>query len=314
MGRYLVTGGCGFIGSNLVKNLLFDGHEVVVVDDLSTGVRENIPSNVEIFEANVNDVRILTKVFNKHIDGCFHLAANPSVSASLNDYLGCHKTNLGGTIAVLEVAARLKAKINKIVPIVFASSCAVYGNPGKKILSESEKFKPLSAYGVDKLCGELHAEYSARILGVPSIGLRFFNIFGPGQSPQSDYSGVLSIFCKNMSQGDQVTIFGDGCQTRDFVFVDDAVEALRKAMEITLEHSPGVFNICKGTGISIFDIGKRIAELCDLDFHPQYDLEREGDIKFSVGDPTLAQNLLTWHPSTELNDGLLQTIEWMRGV
>ena len=132
MGRYLVTGGCGFIGSNLVKNLLFDCHEVVVVDDLSTGFRENIPSNVEIFEANVNDVRILTKVFNKHIDGCFHLAANPSVSASLNDYLGCHKTNLGGTIAVLEVAARLKAKINKIVPIVFASSCAVYGNPGKK--------------------------------------------------------------------------------------------------------------------------------------------------------------------------------------
>ena len=243
MARYLVTGGAGFVGSHLVELLRVQGHAVRVLDDLSSGSRANLPPQTELVVADVIDTEAVARAFDG-VDGCFHLAAIASVERSHRGWVRTHQVNLTGTINVFDQAAR-QAQHRRVVPVVYASSAAVYGDCRAVPIGEDSPANPLSAYGADKLACEFHARIAGAIHGVPTTGLRFFNLYGPRQDPRSPYSGVISIFADRLLRGEPVDIFGDGEQVRDFTYVEDAVAALRRAM-VTASTGAPVFNVCTG--------------------------------------------------------------------
>ncbi len=221
---YLVTGGAGFIGSHVCDALLARGARVRVLDDLSTGRRENVPAGAELLVGDAADPAVVRDA-TAGISGCFHLAAIASVARGVEDWLGTHRANLTATITILD------ALRGRDVPVVYASSAAVYGDCPVRPIDEAAPLRPLSAYGADKLGCELHARVATHVHRVPTAGLRFFNVYGPRQDPRSPYSGVISIFCERVRSGRAVQIHGDGGQTRDFVFVADVVAALLAAMD-----------------------------------------------------------------------------------
>src|SRR5579862_232702 len=262
MPSWLVTGGCGFIGSHLVDALLARGDRVRVLDDLSTGKRANIPASAELVIGDVADPSAIARAIGG-VDGIFHLAAVASVQRSTEDWIGCHRTNLTGSIAVFDAARRARAKAP--LPVVYASSAAVYGDNPAVPLRENATLQPLSAYGADKLGSELHGRVAAHVHGVPTTGLRFFNVYGPRQDPRSPYSGVISIFCDRLRAGRAITIFGDGSQTRDFVYVGDVVAALAAAMaRLVAAPQPlgDVVNVCTGRATAVGALAATIARLC----------------------------------------------------
>src|SRR5260221_1856111 len=242
MAHYLVTGGCGFIGSHLCEALLARGDRVRILDDLSTGKLENKPKNAELVRGDIADPATVEQAM-KAVDGCFHLAAVASVEKANRDSLGTHRSTLTGTITVFDAASR--ARGGQAVPVVYASSAAVYGDNVDMPLSEVSATRPLSAYGADKLGCEMHARVASLVHHVPTVGLRFFNVFGPRQDPTSPYSGVISIFADRLRSGRPVPIFGDGRQTRDFVYVGDAVIPLQAAVRV-MPPGGAAFNICTG--------------------------------------------------------------------
>jgi UDP-glucose 4-epimerase len=304
MSRYLVTGGAGFIGSHLCDALRRDGHGVRVLDDLSTGSRANLAPGAEFVAGDVADPAAVTRAL-EGVDGVFHLAAIASVERGQQDWLGTHRVNLGGTIAVLDAARARRT------PVVYASSAAVYGDAERLPITEDTPTRPLSAYGADKLGSEQHARVAGAGFGVPTLGLRFFNVFGPRQDPRSPYSGVISIFCDRFARGESVTIYGDGGQTRDFVPVAQVVAALRAGLAAA---SPAarVFNVCSGTPTSVLDLAKLIAELCgaapDITFGPP----RSGEIRHSLGAPEAAGRALGLPAPGSLRDGLAEVVAWLR--
>src|SRR6516225_667442 len=222
MACFLVTGGAGFIGSHLVHALLSEGHTVRILDDLSSGHRKIVPQRVELIEADVTDSLAVESAFDG-VDGCFHLAAIASVAHSHRDWLRTHQVNLTGTINVFDQAR--PSRRHREIPVVYASTAAIYGNRGSFPVDEETPAAPLSAYGADKYACELHARVAGAIHGVPTIGLRFFNLYGPRQDPLSPYSGVISIFAERLLSGEPVEIFGDGEQTRDFTYISNAGRA-----------------------------------------------------------------------------------------
>src|SRR5665213_2338149 len=251
---YLVTGGAGFIGSHLCDALVGDGHAVRVLDDLSTGVRTNLPASVELIEGDIADQAAMQEAV-AGVDGCFHLAAIASVARGVEDWLGTHRANLTGAITLFDTVRREPLP----VPVVYASSAAVYGDGARLPITEDAAKRPLSAYGADKYACELHAEVASHVHAVPTVGLRFFNVYGPRQDPRSPYSGVISIFCERLRRGAPVEVFGDGGQTRDFIAVADVVAALRAAMARRKTVVPvipearglpasDVYNVCTGIG------------------------------------------------------------------
>ncbi len=254
MSTYLVTGGCGFIGSHLVDSLLADGHDVRVLDDLSTGKRDNLDARAKLTVGSITDRNAVAKLMDG-ADGCFHLAAVASVERCNQEWVDTHTINLTGTIAIFD-AARAKGR----APVVYASSAAIYGDNPDMPLRESAVATPLSAYGADKYGCELHARVASVVHGVPSVGMRFFNVYGPRQDPKSPYSGVISIFCDKIFAGAPVTVFGDGGQVRDFVYVGDVVRALRAAMA-TRKQPQSVFNVCTGTRITVRELAETIYRL-----------------------------------------------------
>src|SRR5580658_7797789 len=225
MALYLVTGGAGFIGSHLCDALLARGDKVRVLDDLSTGRRANLPSQAGLIVGDIADPETALAATDG-IDGCFHLAAIASVERGINDWLGTNRVNLSGTISIFDAIRRHGTK----APVVYASSAAVYGDCRTIPIPETAECRPLSAYGADKRGCELHAVTATHVHGIPTTGLRFFNVYGPRQDPKSPYSGVISIFCERIRNEMPVDVLGDGAQTRDFVHVSDVVTALMAGM------------------------------------------------------------------------------------
>jgi UDP-glucose 4-epimerase len=302
MARYVVTGGAGFIGSHLVDSLLRGGHHVRVVDDLSTGRRENLNRRAELIEGDIADAALMHSAM-QGATGCFHLAAIASVAHCNLDWLETHRTNMFGTVSVMQAAQR-----HGNVPVVYASSAAIYGEQHVLPISEACQPAPRSSYGADKLGAELQANAANIVHGLPSLGLRFFNVYGPRQDPASPYSGVISLFADRLARGQELTINGDGGQSRDFIFVGDIVRFLVAGMEVASRTGQAhVVNACTGRATTVRDLVWLLADVIGARPRIQHGPARPGDIRSSLGDSDRAARLLGTRAQVMLRDGLMQT-------
>ena len=297
--KALVTGGAGFIGSHIVDRLLKEGHEVVVLDDFSTGHRSNLSEHMAltVIDGDISNFDTVKQCM-EDVDWVFHKAAVASVPRTVNDPVGSSAVNYQGTLHLLEAA-----RINKVDRFVFASSAALYGD--EPTLPKIETMCPvtLSPYAVDKLASEFACGMYTKLYGLETVCLRYFNVYGPRQDPTSPYSGVISIFADKLKSKKTPTIFGDGEQIRDFVFVGDVVEANIKA--VTSEDGVGqFFNIATGEKITLNNLLKMLCKIHNVDFTVDYSESRKGDIKESYAVIDKAVSLLNWVPSMKLDKGL----------
>ena len=310
MSLFVVTGGAGFIGSHLADALLAGGHRVRVLDDLSTGRLSNLDQRCGIVRGDVSDPHAVRAALDG-ADGCFHLAAIASVVRGQEDWCGTHRVNAGGTVAVLD-AARACGRI----PVVYASSAAVYGDVAAGPAREDRCPAPQTAYGADKLASELHGRVAFLTHAVPTLGLRFFNVYGPRQDAGSPYSGVISLFARLVAQDAPVTIHGDGAQTRDFVFVADVVRHLLAAMHRLRSSAPGsgaeVMNVCTGQPTSVREMAGLLGDLLGRAPRMQSGPSRAGDIRHSVGDPAGAIATLAVRADTPVRTGLAALLQWQQ--
>lgn len=298
MATYLLTGGCGFIGSHLADALLARGDQVRVIDDLSTGRRVNLDRRVEVMIGNVCDQDLVASGLSG-VAGCFHLAAVASVERSRTDWLGTHRINQAGAITIFDAVRRAGLDI----PVVYASSAAVYGDATALPVDEAARPRPLSAYGADKLGCELHGRVAFQTFGIRSVGLRLFNVFGSRQDPHSPYSGVISIFLDRICGGRDITIFGDGCQSRDFIHVSDVVAAFMAAMD-RAPADAAVYNVCTGQDTTLRELVRIIGQLCGREPQVTFAPPRTGDIVRSVGDSRAFARDFGIRPEVSVEDGL----------
>jgi UDP-glucose 4-epimerase len=305
MSSYLVTGGAGFIGSHLCESLVRRGDTVRVLDDLSTGKRTNLPSGVALIEADVADAAAVSAAI-EGVDGVFHLAAIASVARGITDWLGTHRANLTGSVTVFDAVRRQ----GRPVPVVYASSAAVYGDCPTVPINEQIQPRPLSAYGADKYACELHARVAGHVHGIPTTGLRFFNVYGPRQDPASPYSGVISIFCERIARAAPIDVFGDGMQTRDFVYVSDIVAALCSAMANASTVAPA-YNVCTGEPTTVLALARTIAALSGTTPDIRHQPPRSGEIRHSSGMPHLSRTALGLGAPVPLRDGLRKVLDWL---
>jgi len=301
---YVVTGGAGFIGSHLVEGLFSAGHELIVIDDLSTGRFENIgripaDSGVRFVQGSILDLDLLKDEF-LGADGVFHQAAYVSVPGSVSNPLQSHETTLTGTLNVL-VAARDTG----VKKVVHASSAAVYGNLPGVPKREDMPVDPLSPYAVAKYAGEQYCRVFGLLYGLRTVSLRYFNVYGARQDPRSDYAAVIPRFIANLRSGNPPVIYGDGTQTRDFVYVKDVVRANILAMETGAD---GVYNIGSGKATSVNELAKLLISLLGFPGRPVYTGGRPGEVKHSVADISRARASLAWAPSFSLEAGLSDTL------
>ena len=301
---YLVTGGAGFIGSHISDRLLADGHRVRILDNFSTGKHENIPASadVEVIEGDVGDYDTVRAAMEQ-VDIVFHEAAIASVPETVGNPLSSERVNYRGTLNILEAARHAGVK-----RVMFACSAAVYGDLPELPKQESMPVKPLSPYAVDKLASEQACQMYTYLYGLETVSLRYFNVFGPRQDPSSPYSGVISIFSDTLSQGKQPTIYGDGEQTRDFVYVSDVVEANIRAATAPAAAGKAI-NIATGGKLSINELLKTICNIKNQPFEPQYQPGRQGDIRHSRADISVAREYLDWEPVVSFEDGLRNLFE-----
>ena len=308
--RYLVTGGAGFIGSNIVDELVRRGHEVIVFDDLSAGKKENLACVVTKIDLRIESITNLAAVQSacKGIDYVIHLAARTSVPRSVQEPLDTNSVNVGGTLNVL-VAAR-DAKVKRYV---FAASSAAYGDAPTLPKHEAMAPNPISPYAVAKLASEHYMVSFYRCYGLETVSLRYFNIFGPRQDPSSPYSGVLARFSLQMLRGEQPSIFGDGETSRDFTYIDNAVAANLLACSAPAAECAGrVFNCATGRRVTLNETFEALKKLTGYSGTAKYCPERAGDIKHSLADITLAQKHLGYEPLVDFEEGLRRTVEWYR--
>ena len=304
MERYLVTGGAGFIGSHLCQRLCAEGYAVRVLDDLSTGRRENLADicdEIEFVEGDIRDAALLAEVVQQ-VDCVLHQAAIGSVPASVEQPLVDQAVNAVGTLQLLEAARQ--AGVGRVV---FASSAAVYGNNPQVPKREDMPLEPEAPYAISKAMGEHYARVYSQLYGLEVVGLRYFNVFGPRQVPSSPYSGVISIFVERMRAGESPTIFGDGHQVRDYVYVGDVVEANMRAST-----SPGVagriYNIAAGRSASLLELIAALNQILGTELTPLFAAPRVGDIRFSSADIAHARAELGYEPRVGLAEGLERTI------
>jgi nucleoside-diphosphate-sugar epimerase len=306
--KALVTGGAGFIGSHLVRALLERGAHVCVLDNFSTGKRENLAGlrdRLEVIEGDLCDAAKVRKAMDD-IEVIFHEAAFISVPQSLEEPQTCFDVNIGGTGILLEAARAAKVR-----RVVIASSAAVYGDSDLLPLTEETSLCPLSPYAASKVTNEIYAGLYTRVLGLEVTALRYFNVYGPRQAPDSQYAAAVPIFIRRLLSNQPVTVFGDGGQTRDLIFVEDVVRANLLAAENP--QAPGeVFNICTGRETRIIDLLNVLLEMFPDAKKAQFTAPRPGDIYRSVGKPGKAERLLGFRAGTSLMDGLKATVEWIR--
>jgi nucleoside-diphosphate-sugar epimerase len=304
--RYLVTGGAGFIGSNIVDELLRRGHDVTVLDDFSSGKEENLVralKRIRLIRGSICDLDTAQEAC-KGADFVLHLAARTSVPRSVVDPIETNKINIDGSLNVL-VAAR-DAKVRRIV---YAASSAAYGETATLPKVETMPPQPISPYGVTKLVGEMYAQVFGRAYGLENASIRYFNVFGPRQDPTSQYSGVLSRFMLAIIEGALPTVYGDGEQSRDFTYVDNVVDISLRACEAP-NASGKVFNGGTGIRITLHDVLKSLEEITGKTIKAKYDPPRTGDILHSQANIELARKILGYEPRVDFKEGLRHTWQW----
>lgn len=310
MSTYLITGIAGFIGSTLARAVLAQGDEVRGIDNLSTGKRENleeIQNRIDFRQADLLDMTAVREACNG-VDFVLHEAAIPSVPRSVKDPLESNRANVDGTVNVL-VAAR-DAKVKRVV---YAASSSAYGDTPTLPKREDMPPSPISPYAVAKLASEFYMTSFWRCYGLPTVSLRYFNIFGPRQDPSSPYSGVLAKFITQMLKGELPTIFGDGTQSRDFTYVDNVVNANLLACRAPVDQVAGrVFNVATGSRIDLNKTFRVLKQLIGFQGEVKHEVERAGDVKHSLADLTLAEKHLGYKPSVDFEEGLRRTIAWYR--
>ncbi|HLY11263.1 MAG TPA: NAD-dependent epimerase/dehydratase family protein [Planctomycetota bacterium] len=298
---HVVTGGAGFIGSHLVSALLERGLPVRVVDDFSTGKRENLPDSVEVLSGDVCDLA------RRAVEGAavvYHLAAQVSVPRSIEKPMATHWATEASTVAVLDQAERAGVR-----RVVLASSSAVYGDAPDLEKREDQAPAPASPYAAAKWCSEIHARHWALHRNLETVSLRFFNVYGPRQDPASPYAAAIPIFVSKLLAGQPVPVFGDGLQTRDFTFVEDVVRGILAAADAP-DASGRVVNIASGTGTTILELIGTLAELLGRESSIESRPPRAGDLRHSRADIAAARALLHFVPATSLRAGLRRTIDW----
>jgi UDP-glucose 4-epimerase len=303
--RVLVTGGAGFIGSNVVTELVGRGDEVRILDDLSTGHPDNLHPDAELFKGSVADPEVVTAA----VDGCqlvFHQAAARAVLRSVEAPLETDTVNTHGTLTVLKAAADAGAK-----RLVYASSSSVYGGAAPLPTPESAPVLPKSPYAVSKLAGEHYCRVFASLYGLETVALRYFNVFGPRQRPDSMYAAVIPLFIDALRHGRPVTVHGDGTQSRDFTYVSDVVQANLLAAEAPAEACSGhAYNVAPGESSSLLEMLGILGRILDADVTIVYTEPRAGDIKLSQADAQAAARDLGWRPEVSFEAGLRRTAEW----
>ncbi len=296
---YLVTGGAGFISSHIVEALLARGERVRALDNFATGKRENLPAspNLQIVEGDIRNPDTVCQAM-QDVTCVFHLAALVSVPQSMADPGPTHEVNVSGTLNVLQAARQAGVK-----RLVFSSSCAVYGDNDDLPLKEVAAPRPLSPYAASKLAGELYCQAFFSAYGLPTVCLRYFNVYGPRQNPNGDYAAVIPKFVRRIQAGQPPIIYGDGRQTRDFVHVSDIARANLAASE--REQAVGqVLNVASGQRVSLLDLVDMLSELGGTRFEPQFQPARPGDILHSAGDPGRLADVLGYKAQMALVDGL----------
>ncbi len=299
----LITGGAGFIGGH-IRTAIKDTEDLLILDNFSSGDQDNIPDQSQVIEVDIrNRDAVLDAVSS--VDAIFHQAGLVSVSQSIESPYKSHVSNAIGTINVLDAAKKYDAKV------VLASSAAIYGQPEYTPIDETHPVSPTSPYGLDKLTADYHAQLYNDLYGVESTVLRYFNVFGPGQVG-GDYAGVIPIFIKQALSGEDITVHGDGEQTRDFVYIDDVVQANLLALQA--DQAGEAYNIATGNAISIRELAEKIQALIDSSSDIVHTEARSGDVKRSVADISKAKSELQYQPSVSLEEGLEQTIDWWQQV
>jgi UDP-glucose 4-epimerase len=288
----LITGGAGFIGSHLARALAGD-NAVRVLDDCSTGARSNVPDAAAFVQGDVRDEGAVSTAM-EGVDVVFHLAAESSVSASVADPTHCHAVNETGTLNVLEAAREADARV------VFASSAAIYGTPETVPVAEDAPTAPASPYGIGKLAGDHYVRAYNDLYDLPTAALRFFNVYGPGQS--GEYAGVITAFVQQARDGGPLTVHGDGEQTRDFVHVSDVVQALQLAA--TTDAVGEAYNVATGSSVTIRELAETVRSIADDEVDIVHTEPRDGDVERSRADVSKAQALLDYQPTVQLDDGL----------
>ena len=311
MALHLITGIAGFIGSSIARALLEKGEQVRGIDNFATGKRENIAeiaNRIDFREADLLDAEAMKKAC-LGVDYVFHQAAIPSVPKSVLDPVGSNRANVDGTVNLL-VGAR-DAKVRRVM---YAASSSVYGDTPTLPKHEEMMPNPISPYAVAKLASEHYMISFYRCYALETVSLRYFNIFGPRQDPTSPYSGVLAKFITQMLEGQQPTIFGDGSQSRDFTYIDNAVSANLLAAHAPATQVAGrVFNVATGTRVDLTQTFETLKKLTGFTGQVKYGPEREGDIKHSLADIRRAEKAFHYKPSVNFEEGLKRTVEWYRG-
>jgi len=303
----LVTGGSGFIGSNLVEELISKGHEVRVLDNLDTGKQANIDGlKVDFVQGDIRNLKTVRESL-KDVECVYHQAALGSVPRSMNDPIESTQVNVIGTLNVLRAA-----QDSGVEKIVYASSSSVYGGIEESPKREDMEMVPISVYGVTKVMNEYYFRVFYGAHGIKSLGLRYFNVFGPRQSPDSDYAAAIPKFIKMIMNGEQPVIYGDGEQTRDFTFVKDVVKANMLAMDAA-KCDGSAYNIAGGKEVTINSLIHMINGFLGKGMEPKYLDPRPGDPKHSLADISRARDDLGYQPDYTIEDGLKLTIEWLKG-
>lgn len=302
--KVLVTGGAGFIGSHVVDRLILEGHEAVVVDNLVTGKRRNINRAARFYKMDVQSWRLERVFRNERPNVVMHLAAQMDVRKSVEDPMFDAQVNVLGTLNVLQQAVK-----HGVRKVIFSSSGgAIYGEQETYPAAENHVLKPLSPYGLSKLCGEQYLSYFQRVSGLQAVSLRYANVYGPRQDPEGE-AGVVAIFIQKMLNNEQAVINGNGRQTRDFVFVDDVVEANLAVMG---QETQGTFNVGTGVETSINDLFRILVQHTGSTCKEVHGPAKKGEQARSVIDSTKLRHEVSWEPKADLSDGLKKTVEYFR--